>query len=281
MNSSNYKQHMETQSDKTIKHGPLGVAANQSTSGKAMPLLDNRPQSLVQKKQADTLRYKQIAQLPIQKKGNGTVPSLSEVIQLVKVYDKPTREKGDGFDEDEMYGLFGRSAHGLTLEQEMGDIGFKYMGDTGSASKANTDIHKKEIRINKGSSPEVAALSFAYELRNASQHEEYKQTLEMPQKDEVHEGDEQLFTTAILRKEARSAFMRSKVALESGLQEHVVNKKYNEIVSEEGKTDKEKEEAILQEMIVNGKVMGGAKKATTHYEEMFFAEHEKHKAKKK
>lgn len=187
------------------------------------------------------------------------------------VYHGPTRGRDlSGFDEDMMYHEFRKSDHAVKLEEHVSRLGFRYAGHTNSASKANTGFESKRIRINKDLSCEVAALSFAYELGNASQYHEFKQITSMPRDiSEPTMDDACLYAERALRREAKSVLIRSQVAISMGREYLVVNPKYNEMAQAQY-SDAEKENLIYLEMKENGKVHGGSKEAFKHYTEVFF-----------
>lgn len=193
-----------------------------------------------------------------------------EVAQLVKVYKGPTRDKADGFDEAAMYSEFSKSADALELEELVGELGFRYAGDTGTESKANTDVATREIRINKGLSAQVAALSLGYELKNAQQKPAFDEIMLLLKST----GKEDLaieFADRIMKREARSILFRSKMAIAMGNESLVKNPVYNTIAKRDDLDEFEKVAAIFKEMKANGTVHGGAKKAYDHYIEMYWA----------
>lgn len=100
-------------------------------------------------------------------------------------------------------------------------MGFRYAGDTGGKSKANTQFQNRAIRIKASLTPEQAALSFAYELANASQHDGGKLgPLQRFQKT-AKTGEE--YAENVLRWESKSVFKRSQVAIALGYEHLVVN----------------------------------------------------------
>lgn len=185
------------------------------------------------------------------------------------IYKGPTRPLTGGFDEEAMYAQFQKLPAARHLAAQMEKAGFRYVGDTGSASKANTDFDLKTIRINKNLSPKEAALSLAYELRNASQAEEFGKILGLLKK----EGTPELahaYAEGILRKEAKSVLIRSQMAIALDCPELIKNPRYNQIANDNSLSDLEKEEAIFKEMKENGTVHQGKKKAYDHYVAQFW-----------
>ena len=188
----------------------------------------------------------------------------------LSIYDKPTREPGDGFDESAMFAQFHKLPVAKALSEQMAKQGFQYAGHTGSDSKANTDIKLKEIRINKELSPEMAALSLAYELKNASQADEFKKTLELLDRKDKTPELANAYAEGILRKEAKSVLIRSQMAVAMNREDLVKNQRYNEIAKDGSLSDSQKEAAIFKEMKQNGTVHQGKKKAFDHYVEQFW-----------
>ena len=149
-------------------------------------------------------------------------------------------------------------------------IGFRYCGDTQSDSKACTDIKNKSIYIGRDKSPSEACLSLAYEAINAknalkieSVHKKYLYN-KSPSIEKASE-----YANEILLIEAEAVFYRSTVAISTGLESLIKNKKYLEIVE----LNQDPSSAILQifsEMQTNGTVHSGKKKAFDHYVSQYF-----------
>jgi Domain of unknown function (DUF4157) len=205
------------------------------------------------------------------------IPDSTDIVQMVRVYGGPSRDMEDGgFDEEKMYQEFKRSDDALKLEDKVGEMGFKYAGDTASESKANTNFRTKEIKINKNLLPNEAALSFAYELKNASQEAEANAIFDLLSTDTRTREDAEKFANGIIRKEARSVLFRSRVAIALGIEHLIRNQKYNDI-AREGKSEEDLEESIFEEMKNNGVVLLGARKAYSHYLKMYWKEHKSKK----
>lgn len=136
-----------------------------------------------------------------------------------RVFRGSTRAS-QGFNEVHMYATFSQCPEAVTLEQAVGRMGFRYVGDTGSASKANTDFTSREIRINANLTSDLAALSFAYELANASQNEEFRcGPLRLWKEGGNDLPTAQRYAQGVLYREARSVLMRSTVAIAIGRQD--------------------------------------------------------------
>ena len=198
---------------------------------------------------------------PSESSGNG---------KKLSIYNKPTRESGDGFDEKAMFAQFQKLPAAMALSEQMAKQGFQYVGHTGSDSKANTDFKSKEIRINKGLSTEMAALSLAYELKNASQADEFKKTLSLLDRKDKTPELANAYAEGVLRKEAKSVLIRSQMAVSMNREDLIKNQRYNEIAKDSSLSDAQKEDAIFKEMKENGTVRQGKKKAFDHYVEQFW-----------
>lgn len=185
------------------------------------------------------------------------------------IFKGATRPAAEGFDEYAMYSEFQKSPAAITLAAQMANAGFKYVGDTGTASKANTDFDSKTIRINKNLPPKEAALSLAYELKNASQAREFEKIMTLLKK----EGTPELanaYSEGILRREAKSVLIRSQMAIAMDCTDLIKNARYNSIAADDTLSESGKEEAIFQEMRQNGMVHQGKKKAYDHYVDQFW-----------
>lgn len=179
------------------------------------------------------------------------------------VFQGPTRAPEAGFNEEKMHAIFSSCADAVALEKKAAKMGFRYVGDTGSQSKANTNFKTKAIKINAALSAEQAALSFAYELANASQHDGSQ--LGPVQRLKNSSPTAEHYAESVLRLESRSVLKRSQVAIAIGLEDLVVNPKYNQFAKDEHLTELEKIDAILSEMMTNGRVNRGQDSAFDHY----------------
>lgn len=198
-----------------------------------------------------------------------TVPPTLSGGTLLSVFSSPTRSPGDGFDENLMYSEFQKFPPAVRLSAAMREKGFRYIGHTDSASKANTRLASKTIRINKDLTPQQAALSLIYELKNASQAEELKQIHALLRKDKTDERARE-YAEGTLRLEAKSILMRSEMAIALGREELVKNQRYNEIAKDSSLSDVEKEEATFKESLANGMVHQGSRRAYEHYVEQYW-----------
>jgi len=198
---------------------------------------------------------------------NGDDYDKDKIIQMAGVYKGPTREKGDGFDETEMYETFSKSASARRLEEEVGGAGYTYEGDVDSLSNANTDVYEKKIRISKQRDFQRAALGFAYELMNAKNGERLKSVHQLLHGEKT-EAKAKEYAEGILRIEAEAVFMRTVTAIECGLCDVLVNKKYIEIVQRDG-SDSEKIEQIFEEMYQNGTIGQDKIPAVDYYVDQF------------
>jgi hypothetical protein len=189
-----------------------------------------------------------------------------------QVFSGPTRPAGSGFDERQMYARFSSCPEAVALEKAAARHGFRYVGDTGSASKANTEFDKRQIRINANLSPEMAALSLAYELSNAAQMDEFRSgPLQLWKQGANDLPTAEKYAEGVLRKEARSVLMRSKVAVSMGRPDLVKNARYNEIAQDTGLSEDAKVDAVFAEMKKNGTVHQGKTSAFDHYVEQYLA----------
>ena len=156
--------------------------------------------------------------------------------------------------------------------EALGSLGFKYGGDTGSESKAYTDIKEKKIFIKKNKTDSEALLSLVYELTNASNTPKletvYKNYLQEESSPDIIKATK--YAHEILHIEAYAVYTRSCTAIHLHLESSVKNPKYLEITRLH-KDDQEKAvEALYLEMIENGTVHNGKKKAVDHYIEQYF-----------
>jgi hypothetical protein len=152
----------------------------------------------------------------------------------------------------------------------LSEAGFKYSGDTNSNSKACTDVHKKKIFIGRDKSNSEACLSLAYELTNAKNALKFKEVQQQYLSDKSPSSEKALaYANKILSIEAEAVFHRSIVAISTGLQSQIKNKKYLEIVlSNDG--DPDCINKIFSEIQQNGTVHNGKKKALEHYINQYF-----------
>ena len=152
----------------------------------------------------------------------------------------------------------------------LSDAGFKYSGDTNSNSKACTDVHKKKIYIGRDKSNCEACLSLAYELTNAKNALKIKNVHQQYLSDKAPSSERALtYANEILLIEAEAVFHRSMVAISTGLESQIKNKKFLEIVrSNDGHL--ECINKIFSEIQQNGTVHNGKKKALEHYINQYF-----------
>ena len=180
------------------------------------------------------------------------------------IYEGRTRKVGEGFDEDAMYAKFSNFPEAVNLGMEMRAKGFRYVGYTGTSSKAHT-LHKvKQIKINKGLTSDEAALSLAYELTNASQVEEALEIHALrKQPKTVKLAD--MYARRMLWVESQSVLMRSNMAIVIGKEKLVKNARYIKIAKDDSLSETAKRESIFAEMMANGTVHQGRKKAYDYY----------------
>lgn len=201
-----------------------------------------------------------------------TSDSGAVVVQLQKkVYKGRTRAPEDGFDEEAMYEVFKRSALANSLEDEAGELGFSYVGDTGSGSNANTDIDKKEIRIRKDRTVEEAAHAFAYELTNARNGGRITDVHKMLGKPVDERTDEQAgeYAGKILNIEAEAVFSRTMAAIESGTADKLSNQKYVGIVTDKSLDYAQKIDAIYKKMLSEGTIGKDKIPAVDYYKNQY------------
>ena len=148
-------------------------------------------------------------------------------------------------------------------------MGYRYGGDTGSPSKAFTNVPTRTIRINKELPTAVAALSYAYELSNALQAKSYTCIQEVAR---LRKCSRRQYVDAVVEREARSVLLRSRVAREIGLCHLVKNQTYNWIERGPGGDD-QKVKAIVQEIRQNGTVYRGAITVDDHYGHIYDSLH--------
>lgn len=197
----------------------------------------------------------------------------NEVIQMEKVYIQPTRILSEeGFDENQMYAEFSKLPEALKLEETVGNMGFKYGGDTCSESKANTDFKAKRIYINKSLDPKTAALSFVYELMNAYQQDDFASILKLPEQISASNNNAKDYAEGILRKEAKSVLMRSKMAIAMEQEDLIKNPEYIKIARMKDPDDV-LENLVFIEMKQNGTVHMGKYKAYPYYISQYWFEH--------
>ncbi|SFQ35138.1 hypothetical protein [Variovorax sp. 770b2] len=171
-----------------------------------------------------------------------------------------------------MYAAFSRSTEALSLERKVGQMGFRYAGDTNSQSKANTHFGRREICINANLTHEEAALSFAYELANASQRTAFEAgPLALWSHGPATRQAAELYAELTLRKEANSVLMRSKVAIAIGRADLIANQNYNAIAGLPELDGTQRAELAFQEMKANGRVNRGQTAAWNHYVAQYLA----------
>jgi hypothetical protein len=150
-------------------------------------------------------------------------------------------------------------------------LGYRYAGDTRSNSKANTEPVSKKIFIGKNKPIEEAILSLAYELTNAKNGKKLAKILDNSTHDlHPNQHKAECFAMSILKVEAEAVYIRSSTAINLGKESTIKNPKYTEIVKKYGGN---REEAILEiyhEMLKNGMVHEGRKKAFDHYVDCYW-----------
>lgn len=197
----------------------------------------------------------------------------NKAIQMERVYMQPTRNSSEeGFDEDKMYAEFSKLPGAKQLEEIVGGMGFKYGGDTDSESKANTDFDARRIYINKSLDQQTAILSFVYELMNALQQDDFTNILQLPKQRDASTAIAEDYAERILRKEAKSVLMRSKMAIAMRKEELIKNPKYINIARMD-ETDEVLENLVFTEMKQNGTVHKGKYKAYPYYISQYWFEH--------
>jgi len=157
------------------------------------------------------------------------------------------------------------------LIEEMGEKGFRYVGAPESDSKAYTDIEKKQIFISKNATLNEAILSITYELINAKNQDKFKKVfaeyLHDPYPTQKRAEE---YSSKILKIEAEAVFLRSFVALSLGLVDSIKNPIYLDLVKGCEKPSQESINKIHDEMLVNGKVHKGTKRAFDHYVAQYY-----------
>jgi hypothetical protein len=157
------------------------------------------------------------------------------------------------------------------LIQRLSEKGFKYAGDTGTDSKAYTDIEKKRIYIAKDKTAEEACLSLAYELKNAENKPRIQAVFDEYLSDSMPTIERALqYARSILLIEADAVLNRTQVALETGLASSLKNQKYVEITEAFKESPERAIQEIFNEMVENGTVHNGKKKALDHYISQYF-----------
>ena len=178
----------------------------------------------------------------------------------------------NGFNEVQMVELVRDVPMLVELIDEMTARGFRYGGDTGSTSKAYTNVGRRRICIGKNTTAEEACLSLMYELTNAKNgeklqaiHDEY---LHDPHPTYARGVD---YASAILLIEADAIYHRCLLAVELNLVSLLKNPAYLRIVQEA--SDRASAiDWIHAEMLTRGKVHGGLKGALDHYIDLYFYE---------
>lgn len=164
-----------------------------------------------------------------------------------------------------------KSIPGLDLTiSALAKIGFKYCGDTQSDSKAHTDVKKKIVCIGRDKSAAEACLSLAYEATNAKNGLKIQDVYRRYLSDKMPSMEKAImYANEILQIEAEAVFNRSAVAISTGIEPLVKNKKYLEIV----RLNRDPSSTIFEifsEMKKNGTVHNGKKKAFDHYVSQYF-----------
>jgi len=157
------------------------------------------------------------------------------------------------------------------LIKDLSEWGFRYSGDTNNDSKAYTDVSKKMIFIGKDKTDNEAVLSLMYEMTNATNslkiekiHSQYLSDVEPNRERAIG------YAKDILNVEANAVFNRSIIAISLGLESLVKNKKYVEIVKANAEDSAKAISEIYLEMVENGTVHNGKKKALDHYSAQYF-----------
>ncbi|HSW85984.1 MAG TPA: hypothetical protein VLG49_00630 [Rhabdochlamydiaceae bacterium] len=176
-----------------------------------------------------------------------------------------------GFDDIEMFDLANKlSVMKITMDR-LAKQGFHYVGDTKSDSKAYTDVSKKRIFIGKDKTTSEACLSLMYEMTNATNAYRIKEIQSSYLSDKSPNRERAIeYAQAILGIEAEAVFNRSIAAIDLGLEHLIKNKKYLEIV----KLNQDNPDAAIKdihlEMLENGTVHNGKKKALDYYISQYF-----------
>ncbi|MBM3193396.1 MAG: hypothetical protein FJZ59_04090 [Chlamydiae bacterium] len=177
----------------------------------------------------------------------------------------------EGFSDTDLVLLCSKIPVVDELIQRLSRKGFKYAGDTKTDSKAYTDVDRKRIYIAKDKTAEEACLSLAYELKNA----ENKPRIEAVFAEFLSDAEPTIeramqYARSILLIEADAVLNRTQVAIETGLESSLKNKKYIDIVKAT-RDDKELAlQEIFKEMVETGTVHNGKKKAIDHYVSQYF-----------
>jgi hypothetical protein len=157
------------------------------------------------------------------------------------------------------------------LIQRLSAKGFKYAGDTGTDSKAYTDIEKKRIYIAKDKTAEEACLSLAYELKNAENKPRIQAIYDEFFSDRTPTLERAIqYAKSILLIEADAVLNRTQVAIETDLVSSLKNKKYVAITERLKDSPERAIQEIFHEMVENGTVHNGKKKALDHYIAQYF-----------
>lgn len=186
-------------------------------------------------------------------------------------YSSQQIENRLGFDDDEMFSLSDKLPVMSIMMERLAKQGFHYVGDTKSDSKAYTDVSKKRIFIGKDKTSNEACLSLMYEMTNATNAYRIKEIQSSYLSDKSPNRERAVeYAKAILGIEAEAVFNRSIAAINLGLEHLIKNKKYIEIV----KLNQDNPDAAIRdihlEMLENGTVHNGKKKAVDHYISQYF-----------
>lgn len=180
-------------------------------------------------------------------------------------------ETRDGFSDTDLVVLCSKIPAVDELIRRLSQKGFKYAGDTNSDSKAFTDIDKKRIYIAKDKTAEEACLSLAYELKNAENKPRIEAVFAEFLSDENPTIERAMaYARSILLIEADAVLNRTEVAIETGLESSLKNKKYIDIVKASRDDKKLALRQIFEEMVATGTVHNGRKKALDHYISQYF-----------
>lgn len=177
----------------------------------------------------------------------------------------------EGFSDTDLVVLCSKIPAVDELIRRLSSKGFKYAGDTKTHSKAFTDIQTKRIYIAKDKTAEEACLSLAYELKNAENKPRIQAVFNEYLSDTVPTIERAIeYARSILLIEADAVLNRTQVAMGAGLESSLKNKKYLEIAKTFSDDKDLALREIFEEMVTNGTVHNGKKKALDHYISQYF-----------
>jgi hypothetical protein len=154
-----------------------------------------------------------------------------------------------------------------TLEK----LGYHYIGDTNSDSRANTDFRKKQIFIGKDKTVDEAVLSLAYEMTNAKNGKKLDKFYSQFENDRIPFRFRAVeYAKGILKIESEAVFARSLAAIKLKKETLIKNQTYLEIAKKNIHKPKAAARHIFEEMVKNGTVNSGRKKALDHYIEQYY-----------